>query len=365
MKISVLLTTAAFSLALAGCAISSGLQTYNLPKEQGESVTPQGVHLNLVTLTQDNISQFNTRQRAAIAASNQDVRQLFRTPHYEYRLNPSDVLSVQLWAYPEITPPATAATSGYTIDSQGYIYLPLIGKTKVAGKSVGEISTQLRSQYARYLKTPDVTVRIMSYQGQRYAVNGAVLKGGQFNLSDQPVSLYTALSMAGGINPETGDSSQIQLIRDGRTYNLNVRLLEQAGLSLHKLLIKPNDTIFVNSRENQKLYVLGESNKPTALTLREQGMTLSDVIGEAEGINPYSASAARIYVLRTNTATQQSNVYQLDLSNIANFALANQFAMQRNDIVYVDATGLARWQRILNQLVPFSNALSNVKSLGQ
>lgn len=365
MKISVLLTTTALSLTLTGCAISSGLQTYNLPKEQGESVTPQGVHLNLVPLTQENISQFSPKQRANAAASNQDIRQLFRTPHYEYSLNPSDVLSVQLWAYPEITPPTTAATSGYTVDSQGYIYLPLINKVKVAGKTLSEINTQLRNQYARYLKTPDVTVRVLSYQGQRYAVNGAVLKGGQFNLSEQPVSLYTALSMAGGINPETGDSSQIQLIRDGRTYNLNVRLLEQAGLSLHKLLIKPNDTIFVNTRENQKLYVLGESNKAKTLTLREQGMTLSDVIGEAEGINPYSASAARIYVLRTNTLTQQSNVYQLDLSHIGNFALSNQFAMQRNDIVYVDATGLARWQRVVNQIVPFSNALFNFQRLGQ
>jgi polysaccharide export outer membrane protein len=27
--------------------------------------------------------------------------------------------------------------------------------------------------------------------------------------------------------------------------------------------------------------------------------------------------------------------------------------MQKNDIVYIDATGLTRWQRIMNQIVPF------------
>ncbi len=41
-----------------------------------------------------------------------------------------------------------------------------------------------------------------------------------------------------------------------------------------------------------------KSNKSQALTLRDQGMTLSDVLGESEGVNPYSASAARIFVMR-------------------------------------------------------------------
>ncbi|MFW2020412.1 hypothetical protein ACG9X1_08820, partial [Acinetobacter baumannii] len=30
-----------------------------------------------------------------------------------------------------------------------------------------------------------------------------------------------------------------------------------------------------------------------AINLRDGGMTLSDVLGESEGVNPYSASAAR------------------------------------------------------------------------
>ncbi len=38
--------------------------------------------------------------------------------------------------------------------------------------------------------------------------------------------------------------------------------------------------------------------KARSLTLRDQGMTLSDVLGESEGVNPYSASAATIFVMR-------------------------------------------------------------------
>ncbi|MFH4130445.1 hypothetical protein WAI76_20925, partial [Acinetobacter baumannii] len=86
---------------------------------------------------------------------------------------------------------------------------------------------------------------------------------------------------------------------------------------------------------------------------------------ESEGVNPYSASAARIYVMRTDLQTKRSTIYQLNLSSIGNLALSNQFQMQKNDIVYIDATGLTRWQRIMNQIVPFSSALYTFDQLGK
>ena len=140
---------------------------------------------------------------------------------------------------------------------------------------------------------------------------------------------------------------------------------EKNGLSLHNLLIRPNDTIFVNTKQDQKLYVMGESSKSQAINLRDQGMSLSDVLGESEGINPYSASAARIYVMRTDLDQKQSTIYHLNLSSIGNLALANQFSMKKNDIVYIDATGLTRWQRVVNQIIPFSSALYSFDQLGK
>jgi polysaccharide export outer membrane protein len=191
------------------------------------------------------------------------------------------------------------------------------------------------------------------------------MRSGQYTLNDQPISIYTALGQAGGIDTKTGDTTNIQLIRNGQTYNLNTIQLEKQGLSLHQLLIQPNDTIFVHTKQDQKLYVMGESSRSQALTLRDQGMTLSDVLGESEGINPYSASAARIYVMRTDLNTKQSTIYHLNLGSLGNLALANQFAMQKNDIVYIDATGLTRWQRIMNQIVPFSSALYTFDQVGK
>lgn len=355
----------AISLSFTGCAVTSGLQTYDLP-EQGTFKTEQGAEVSVVQLTQNNIPKISSdalRPQGNISA-------LFNTPFYQYRLSAGDVLSIQLWAYPEITPPIQGASTdikafGYPIDSAGNVQLPLVGQVHIAGKTLAETNKYLRNQFAKYLKTPDVVVRVLSYQAKRYFVNGQVMKSGQYTLDDQPISIYTALSMAGGVNQESGDNTDIQLIRNGEVYNLNVVALEKQGYSLHKLLVQPNDTIYVNTKQNQKLYVMGESNKSSAIPLRDQGMTLSDVLGESEGVNPYSASAARIYVMRTDLQTKRSTIYQLNLSSIGNLALSNQFQMQKNDIVYIDATGLTRWQRIMNQIVPFSSALYTFDQLGK
>ena len=364
MKYYQLFSILTISISTVSCAITSGLQTYDLPN-QGSYKTDQGAELSVVQLTQENLPTLALSQ----INSSANLNELFNIKHTLYRLSSGDILSIQLWAYPEITPPFQDATNikavGYPIGSDGNLYLPLVGRVHAAGKTVSELNQILRTQFSHYLKTPDVVVRVLSYEGKRYFVNGQVMRSGQYTLNDQPVSIYTALGMAGGVNTETGDNTTIQLIRNGRTFNLNSIELEKRGYSLHQLLIQPNDTIFVNTKQNQKLYVMGESNKSQALTLRDQGMTLSDVLGESEGINPYSASAARIFVMRTDLNTKTSTIYHLNLSSLGNLALANQFQMQKNDIVYIDATGLTRWQRIMNQIVPFSSALYTFDQLGK
>ena len=355
-----------FALSTAGCALAPGLQTYNLP-EQGIYQTELGSTVNVIQLNQNSLRELKQSQNNNI----QDYSSLFRHAQLSYKLSPGDILSIYLWAYPEITPPVntssnefSAQANGYQIDQSGYIQFPIIGRYKAAGKSLTQVNQELRGQLSRYLKTPDVIARVLSYQGQRYSVQGNVTKGGQFFLSDQPVSVYTALGMAGGINTQYGDNTSITLVRQGRTYNLNSIELEKSGYSLHNLLIQPNDTLYVNSKENQKVYVMGESGKNQSLLMRDQGMTLSDVLGESLGINANTASASRIYVLRTDPKQQQTELYHMNLMSLGDFGLATQFKMQSNDIVYVDSTGLARWQRIVTQILPFSNALYNIDRLG-
>lgn len=360
--------TIILSLGLFACTTTPGLQTYDMPVV-GQYTTELGATVNVVPVTQHNIQQLKQPQRSSVSYNHiSHVAKLFKNQTtIEYRLKPYDILSISLWAYPEITPPNTNSTpnnNGYQIDNNGFIQLPLVGRYRASGKTVAQITQELRGLFGRYLKQPDVIVRTLSYQSEAFSVQGNVHRGGQFYLNNQPVSVYQALGLAGGVT-DKGDNTAIQLIRDGETFILNPLVLEQAGFSLHHLLLQANDTLYVTAKENQKIYVMGEAGRNQAITLREQGMSLSDALGESLGINPISASSQRIYILRSDQAHDQTNVYVMDLSQLGNFGLANQFAMHRNDIIYVDATGLARWQRVINQLLPFSSAINGIQNLTQ
>lgn len=349
----------ACSITTTGCAVTSGLQTYDLPSE-GIYQTDLGTKVNIIKLTQDSI----VAVQPAVHNIQQDYAHLFNTTKTQYTLSSGDILSIYLWAYPEISDSGTDPKSGYQIDQSGYIQFPIIGRYKAAGKSLAQINRELRSQLSRYLKTPDVIVRVLSYQGKHYSVQGNGVKSGQFYLSDQPISIYAALGMAGGVNAQQGDNTSITLVRQGHNYHLNILELEKAGLSLHNLLIQPNDTLYVNNRENQKVYVMGESGKNQSLPMRDQGMSLSDVLGESLGLNPLSASRSKVYIVRSQPNAFHTEVYQMDLTSIADFGLANQFKMRGNDIVYVDTAGLARWQRVINQIIPFSGLINTANNFG-
>ncbi len=362
MKYYIPLSILLAGTALGGCAINSGLHSYDLPTE-GIYQTELGSQVNVVKLTQSNLAILQPAQ----INLQRDYQQLFQQPQKNYRLNSGDILSIYLWAYPEISPAIQHADSnsshGYQLDHNGDIQFPILGRYRAKGKTIQQINDELRVQLARYLKNPDVVARVLSYQSQRYSVQGQVAKAGEFFLTDQPTSVYTALSLAGGVHSQSGDNTAITLIRQGTSYPLNHLELAKAGYSLNQLFLRADDTLYVQARENQKIYVMGEANKNQALILREQGMTLGDILGESQGINPLSASASKIYVLRSQQ--NMTEIYHLDLSHFADLGLANQFVMQRNDIVYVDASGLARWQRIINQVLPMSNMIYSVDRLGQ
>ena len=73
---------------------------------------------------------------------------------------------------------------------------------------------------------------------------------------------------------------------------------------------------------------MGESNKSSAIPLRDQGMTLSDVLGESEGLI-HTRQVQLVFMSCVQIYKQKSTIYQLNLSSIGNLALSNQFQMQK------------------------------------
>ena len=339
---------------VSGCSsINAGLQAGELPPS-GAFIAENGLHFNIQPLSLTTLPP----KQAVIPNSN--LTQLIRTSgRAEYRISEGDILSIILVGYPDIT---SAGASGYPIDQQGFVQFPLIGRIKATGMSVPQFTANLQRQLQRYLKFSDPQVKITDYRGNKFFIDGEVTKPGEFSIADAPVSLYSAISMAGGVT-STGDSNNVVLNRKGASYNIGLQSLRQMGASANQIYLQDGDSIHINSQDRNKIYVLGEFGRVEPITIREQGISLGQVLGESSGLNSSTANAAKIYVVRDNINTKITDIYYVDMRTITSFALANRFDMHANDIIYVDPTGLTRWNRVLSSILPSTYAIRSFTGL--
>src|SRR3970040_3083206 len=122
---------------LSACVLAPGMRVCDLPPS-GQVISEKGLNIQVETITAANIPVEKNENNALEALS------LFeQKTHPVYLLAAGDVLGINLWANPEITPPTTTQTSGFVIDQQGYISFPLIGRVKAAGESLGNFSAKL------------------------------------------------------------------------------------------------------------------------------------------------------------------------------------------------------------------------------
>jgi polysaccharide export outer membrane protein len=91
-------------------------------------------------------------------------------------------------------------------------------------------------------------------------------------------------------------------------------------------------------------------------------MTLTQALGEAGGLNQLSASSRQVYVVR-NADQPDPVIYNLDAQSPVALALAENFELNPRDVVFVDASGLARFSRLITLIIP--TAQTTVSSMGQ
>lgn len=103
-----------------------------------------------------------------------------------------------------------SSISGYLVDKDGYVVLPLIGKVFVKGKTTDMVRDEVRTKAAEYYKDPVVNVRFVNF---KITVLGEVTKPSSYVMPNEKVTLLDALGMAGDLTIY-GRRENILLIRD-------------------------------------------------------------------------------------------------------------------------------------------------------
>ena len=72
---------------------------------------------------------------------------------------------------------------------------------------------------------------------------------------------------------------------------------------------------------------------------------------------------SEVFVIRQPTKDQEAQIFSVDMSSPAGFIGAGNFYLSDNDIIYVNAKGTARWNRVISQFFPFSSFLNSINNL--
>lgn len=304
------------------------------------------------------------QQRAAQATEvGQDVKRLFGVAK-PYEIGPGDVLNIVVWDHPELTLlPAGSLTTdaagspvsnGYNVSPDGLIQFPYAGSLKLAGLTEYQARDLLVSRLSKYFKNPQVTLRLQSYRSGRVYIDGEVRLPGLQSLNDIPMTLPEAINRAGGFTA-LADRSTVALSRNGTTTVINLERLTALGINPTRILLGNGDLVRVLSREDSKVFVMGEVTKPIAQPLKNGRLTLNEALGEAGGVNPGSGDPRQIYVVRS-VPDGQPEIYHLDARTPAAYALAEGFELKARDVVYVDPSQLVRWNRVISLILPSAQA---------
>lgn len=125
----------------------------------------------------------------------------------------------------------------------------------------------------------------------------------------------------------------------------------------------PQLDLSIVSFNSQRVYLLGEVSKPSKINITDIPLSLSEALGQTNGVNNNTAEGSEIFVIRQGTKNNLPKIFKADLSSPAGFIDAGNFYLADNDIVYVNAKGTARWNRVISQFFPFSSFLNSVDNL--
>ena len=139
--------------------------------------------------------------------------------------------------------------------------------------------------------------------------------------------------------------------------------LRRSDIWVGKTFNDPQLDVSIGRFESQRVYVLGEVTKPSKLAITETPLSLADAIGQVNGLSTTTSSSDAVFVIRQKNKDHDPRIFRADLSSPSGFIIAGNFYLAPSDIVYVNAKGTNRWNRVISQFFPFSSFLNSVDNL--
>jgi protein involved in polysaccharide export with SLBB domain len=153
--------------------------------------------------------------------------------------------AVQISVYPDTS---SFLHNVFPIDGDGYIFLPIVGKTKIVNMTEQEFIAFINDNFTQYLRTPVVQVRPLI----RASLLGGFIRPNLYYV-DPDQTLWDLIHRAGGTLSEDG-LKKMRWTRDNKTIGSNLISYYQSGKSLSQIGFRSGDQIWTPSPSQRNFW---------------------------------------------------------------------------------------------------------------
>lgn len=196
------------------------------------------------------------------------LSQLFNLPYVTQQIGRVSASGSSGSSSPTTT--SSQGISGYTVDENGMIDFPILGKLEIAGKTREEIAAFIKNELLvkDLVKDPIVTVE---YMNLCISVLGEVASPGRYSIDRDKITVLDAISMAGDLTIY-GKRNKILVLREenGKQHVYNVDLCSAEQLYTSPVYyLRQNDVIYVepNNVRARQSTVNGNNVRSTSFWL--------------------------------------------------------------------------------------------------
>ena len=165
-----------------------------------------------------------------------------------YVISPRDHINIKVMFHDDL--------SGTYVPLSDYTFqYPLIGTVNAPGKTVHELTEELKQRLSEYIIDPKITINISSMGGTKVYVFGHAPKQGAFYLNERTHNVVDALAAAGGFGYKTS-KKRIFLIRGGQQDNMkqiDMKAYLKKGDLSQNVELQEGDVLYLTS--NKKLSI--------------------------------------------------------------------------------------------------------------
>ena len=276
-----------------------------------------------------------------------------------YLLGPGDVMDVRVFGQPDLNALAEVDSEG-NISSLPFLETPIHARCR----SEKEVQKDIAAAYSKYLKNPQVSVRIAERKSRQPAtVFGAVRQATRIQMQ-RKVRLNELMAASGGFTeraagtiqilhtepvmcPGPGEEAEAAAIDSTKIPLQIVKISElRSGKLEANPMIRPGDYILVT--EAEPVYVTGSVVAPQGVFMREQ-LTLGRALAMVGGARKEAKlTDVRIYRQKPGSADQET--IRVDFAAIKKNK-ASDVLLQAYDIIEVPEAGIFTGPRIAQTLM--------------